>query len=224
MVAKQIVLWRHGRTAWNADGRLQGQTDIAMDHTGLDQVTKAAEQLAATYPNAVVVSSNLGRASASARAYCDLTGSELNLDERLRERSFGVWEGLDRQTIADKWPDLFEAWQRGSDAFAIPPEGESRGHASERVAEAIVDWAAKTPDGEVLLVVSHGAAITGAITYLLGEDPDAWHAISGLDNANWSILKPAHQLDLAAAGVKNQKWRLAAHNIGLTPLNDIYNG
>ena len=194
MVAAHVVLWRHGRTAWNAEGRLQGQSDIELDAVGLAQVQKAAPTLAEAFPNALVVSSDLKRAAASAQKYADLTQSEVHYDPRLRERSFGVWEGLSRAEIAAKWPDLFEAWQRGSDALASPPMGESRGAASKRVADAIVEWANKTPDGDTLLVVSHGAAITGAITYLIGQDPDAWHGVSGMDNANWSVLRPPHPL------------------------------
>jgi len=216
MTASHIVLWRHGRTAWNAEGRLQGQSNVELDATGRAQIAQAAKTLATHYPNAHVVSSDLKRAAASAQYYGQLTNRPVQLDPRLRERSFGVWEGLTREEIAARWPDLFEAWQRGSDALASPPEGESRGAASQRVAAAIVDWANKTPDGDTLLIVSHGAAITGAITYLLGHDPDAWHGISGIDNANWSVLR--------IPGPQTQTWRLAAHNVGHTPPSALYNG
>ncbi|MDR2703732.1 MAG: histidine phosphatase family protein [Cellulomonadaceae bacterium] len=233
MTAKWIVLWRHGRTAWNAVGRLQGQSDIEMDSVGFSQVEANARALAAAFPGAVVVSSDLRRASDTARVYCELAGGAPTLDERLRERSFGVWEGLDRAEIARQWPDLFEAWQRGSDALAVPPQGESRSGASRRIADAIVERAEALPDNATLLVVSHGAAITGAITYLIGEDPDNWHGVSGLDNANWSVLKREHtqtehdQLESTqpeSTHAQQPKWRLAAHNVGNTPLNDIYNG
>jgi len=218
MTASNVVLWRHGRTAWNAEGRLQGQSNIEMDDVGRSQVASAATMLNNSYPNAQIVSSDLKRAAASAQYFAQQTNQPIQYDPRLRERSFGVWEGLTRDEIAVRWPDLFEAWQRGSDALASPPEGESRGAASQRVADAIVDWAQKAPDGTNLVIVSHGAAITGAITYLMGQDPDAWHGISGIDNANWSVIRPS----LQANG--EQKWRLAAHNVGNTPPSTIYNG
>jgi len=61
----------------------------------------------------------------------------------------------------------------------------------------------------VLLVVSHGAAITAAITALIGEDPATWQGITGLDNANWSVLVPDKH---------SSNWRLVGHNLGATPL------
>ncbi|MCL1800312.1 MAG: histidine phosphatase family protein [Promicromonosporaceae bacterium] len=211
-----MVLWRHGRTAWNATGRLQGQADIPLDDFGRQQVGPAATALATAFPGAPIIASDLTRAWESAQVLGRASGITPIVEPRLRERSFGKWEGLARDEIASQWPELFSAWQHGSDTITRPPEGESRGEVGRRVAEAIREHAALVPSDEILLVVSHGAAITAAITALIGEDPDTWRGITGLDNANWSVLVPASHDD--------NGWRLTGHNLGATPLRlvDIF--
>ena len=175
----------------------------------------AAPALAAAFPDAVVIASDLARAWESAQALSRASGVTPVAEPRLRERSFGQWEGLARDEIAAKWPDLFTAWQRGSDALHRPPDGESRGEVGRRVAQAVREHASAIPSDQILLVVSHGAAITAAIAALIGEDPDTWRGITGLDNANWSVLVPASHCD---------GWRLSGHNLGATPLRlvDIF--
>jgi len=217
-----LVFWRHGRTAWNAIGRLQGQSDVELDHVGHQQITVAATSLAAAFPTAVVVTSDLRRARQTADVLAAKLGVSPLLDERLRERSFGEWEGLARPEIAARWPELFGAWHSGTDASAKPPGGESRAEVGFRVADAARDHMARltgeallSAEQPVLLVVSHGAAITAAITALIGEDPATWHGITGLDNANWSVLQPAQH---------GSNWRLVGHNLSATPLamNEIF--
>ena len=205
-----LVFWRHGRTEWNASGRLQGQSDIELDQTGLQQVQQAAKVLARTFPNAAILTSDLKRAKQTTEVLAHLTGQTPIVDYRLRERSFGDWEGLQRNEISHRWPEIFQAWQRGSDAVGKPPNGESRHEVGLRVAHTVGEYAAKLAGYQTMLVVSHGAAITAGITALIGEDPGAWHGITGLDNANWSVLvkKPP-----------SQNWRLVGHNLGVTPLN-----
>jgi len=204
-----IVFWRHGRTAWNASGRLQGQSDVELDDVGHSQIVAASQVLSTIFPNAAILTSDLKRARQTADELARLTGQVPILDTRLRERSFGEWEGLGRQEIAVRWPDLFEAWQRGTDAVARPPGGESRAEVGYRVADAVREHVKEQAGFTTLLIVSHGAAITAAITALIGEDPGNWHGITGLDNANWSILVPAKH---------NPNWRLVGHNLGAAPL------
>jgi len=239
-----LVFWRHGRTAWNAAGRLQGQSDIELDEIGHQQIELAAQVLAGAFPDAAILTSDLKRAQQTAAVISQLTGQPVTVDERLRERSFGEWEGLERTEIARRWPAIFSAWQRGSDAVGKPPGGESRREVGLRIAEAVREHVAngaadaldQAPDpsaragknNEVLLIVGHGAAITAGITALIGEDPGDWHGITGLDNANWSILerKPHAACDTGAANqtqAANQKnvslWRLMGHNLSAAPFN-----
>ena len=96
---RSITLVRHGRTAYNAQHRLQGQIDIPLDEVGMWQVRQTASALRELYvdrhPEAacqLVVCSDLKRAAATAHAFADPLGLDVHPDVRVRERSFGDWE------------------------------------------------------------------------------------------------------------------------------------
>ena len=205
MSVGSVIFLRHGRTAYNAVGRLQGQVDIPLDEVGLWQAQHGAEALARMHAPARVVSSDLVRAWVTAEHYADAAGASVVADPRVRERGFGIWEGLTREEIAEGWPAEFEEWRRGADPHGIGVE--SRAAVAERVAAAVADHGADLAADDTLVVVAHGAAITLGITALLGLDPDAWRGISGLNNVHWSHLERSHS-------GSTTDWRLVAHNVG----------
>ena len=88
-----LILWRHGQTDYNSQGRIQGQVDVPLNETGRDQARRAAEDIAALGPTRIV-SSPLIRARDTAEALASLTGLSVEIDEGLAEKSFGDWEGL----------------------------------------------------------------------------------------------------------------------------------
>ena len=79
----RLVIWRHGRTAWNAERRVQGQTDVELDERGHAQAAAAAARLARFSP-AAIVSSDLRRAAQTAAYLAEATGLPVAYDERLR--------------------------------------------------------------------------------------------------------------------------------------------
>ena len=205
MTAGTVVLWRHGRTAYNASTRLQGSIDIPLDDIGRWQVEQAAVDLARRFAPSRVVASTLGRAIDTAARLAELVEIEVETDPRLRERAFGDWEGLSIEEIAERWPADYEVWKRGED-----PEragSETRAFVAERVAEAITEYAGPMDREETLVVVSHGAAISLGVTALLGLDPVGWRGLVGLHNAHWSVLRARH-------GRTAPPWRLESHNLG----------
>ena len=93
-----VTLVRHGRTAYNAAGKLQGQVDIPLNDTGLWQADRTAQALYERYVKGrgrtpIVVSSPLERACQTAERFAQLAGVQVSVDERVKERSFGEWEG-----------------------------------------------------------------------------------------------------------------------------------
>ena len=110
VTGRRIVLWRHGQTAWNMEGRLQGQTDVPLDEVGREQAQTMARLLAALEPS-VIVSSDLSRAMDTARALADLVKLDVVLDEGLRETFVGTWQGLTDAEIRDRFPDEYAAWR-----------------------------------------------------------------------------------------------------------------
>ena len=71
----KIVIWRHGQTDWNIENRFQGSTDIPLNSTGIQQVTRAGKLLTGLSPNQIIAS-DLSRAYATAKALADLIGIE----------------------------------------------------------------------------------------------------------------------------------------------------
>jgi probable phosphoglycerate mutase len=205
VTAGTVVLWRHGRTAYNATTRMQGSIDIPLDDVGRWQVEQAAADLARRFAPSRVVASDLGRAIETAGYLAELVDVPVDTDPRLRERSFGEWEGLSIAEIAERWPAEYAVWKRGED----PARGgaETRATVAERVGAAVAELAATLDREETLVVVSHGAAISLGITSLLGLDPVSWRGLVGLHNAHWSVLR-------ASSGRASPPWRLESHNLG----------
>lgn len=213
MTAGRVLLWRHGRTAHNASGRLQGQVDIPLDDVGRWQARTAAAALTARYRPALIVSSDLSRARATAEALAGQVGLELVLDPRVRERSFGDWEGMTSEEIAGRWPDEHAAWAQGGEPHR--PGGESRADVAQRMREAVTEHADGLDAGETLVVVSHGAAISLAVGALL-DLPADWRGITGPSNAHWAEL---HAGRVSHGG----QWRLTGYNLGPTDASADWN-
>jgi broad specificity phosphatase PhoE len=210
VTADQILLWRHGRTASNADGRFQGQQDISMDDVGLVQVKQAAELLASLIGTSSchLVSSDLGRAVMTAQALADRLRIQVNTDPELREVDAGAWEGLLRSEIAASFPEELTAWRAGEDVRV--GGGERRSEAGARAERAIRRHAAQV-NGGVVVIASHGAALRGALMSLLDVDVWAWNVLDGLRNAHWADLRR-----------RGDSWILSAYNVG--PFDELDDG
>jgi hypothetical protein len=185
----ELILWRHGQTDHNLVGRVQGQVDIPLNATGLAQAAAAARILASPRPDRIV-SSPLSRARTTAQILADLTGLDIEVEADLTERSFGVWEGLDRAAMMDGWPEQYAVWRDGGQ-----PEGvgvEPRIDVARRVGTALERIASRTGEGRVV-VVAHGSALTLGATLLLGLDPTAWFGLRGMDNCHYAVLRDSER-------------------------------
>jgi len=109
-----LILWRHGQTDYNLQGRIQGRVDIPLNDTGREQARRAADCIAALGPTRIV-SSPLARARATAEVLASLTGLSVEIDQGLAEKSFGDWEGLKAADIKKQWPDHYATWRAGGD-------------------------------------------------------------------------------------------------------------
>ena len=164
--ATRIVLARHGETEWNRVGRWQGHADPPLNDTGRRQAVELAERLAGD-GIAAVYSSDLQRASETARVVGARLGLDVTEDAALREIDVGSWSGLTREEVAERFPEGFARWQAGE----IGHDGETRGQLTARVVAA-VDRIARAHEGVTVLVVTHGGAIR-ALRRHAGGDPGA---------------------------------------------------
>ncbi|MGZ5200936.1 MAG: histidine phosphatase family protein [Telluria sp.] len=156
----KILLIRHGETAWNAERRLQGHLDIALNPEGERQAGLLAGALAGERIDAII-SSDLLRARQTAQALARAHGLPVQVDRLLRERCYGGFEGLLYAEIAQRFPREFAAWQ-ARDIDAILPLGANRGETFRqfhaRVTSAMLGWAKAHP-GKTLALVAHGGVL-----------------------------------------------------------------
>jgi probable phosphoglycerate mutase len=194
----RLLVWRHGRTAWNAAGRFQGQLDPPLDAVGRAQAHQAAPHLRAAGLSAtdtVVVSSDLVRATATATALTDLLGVPLRTDRRLREHGMGCWEGLTRDEVAERYPDQYADWMAGR-----PVRGRG-GEEPEHVADRALAALAELPPVAAAVVVTHGGTAGRLVERLLGLGSDHRRVVGPLANCAWSELV-----------FQSTRWRLLRHN------------
>lgn len=163
-----IILLRHGQTALNAGGRLQGRTDAPLTAVGRRQAAAAAAAIrpsaftGATIAPLRVVSSPLARARETAAAF----GVDVEIDERWIELDYGQWDGRPVTSVAvEDW----DRW-RADSAFA-PPGGESLEVLMARVGAACEDLVEAAIEGD-MVVVSHVSPMKAAVGWALGMGPD----------------------------------------------------
>ena len=160
-----IIIVRHGRTEFNATGRLQGRTDNPLDEVGLAQAEAVATYLEPELlPDTLFVCSPLLRARQTATAIVNRVNSSFDIDDRWIELDYGSYEGLRQAEVpANVWRE----WRADSDFAA--PQGESLNQVQERVAQAC-DELAQRLDGRTAVVVSHVSPIKSAVAWALGVD------------------------------------------------------
>jgi glucosyl-3-phosphoglycerate phosphatase len=194
----RLLVWRHGRTAWNATGRFQGQMDPPLDAEGRAQAARTAPHLVAgglRAGSAVVVSSDLVRAADTALSLTGLLGVDLRIDGRLREHGLGCWEGLTRDEVAERYPEQFADWLAGRPVHGRG--GEENAAVVARALAALADL----PPVDVAVVVTHGGTAGRLIEALLGLGPEHRRVFGPLSNCGWSEVVR-----------QGDRWRLMRHN------------
>ena len=152
----KLLLIRHGETAWNAEHRVQGTLDIPLSPLGMLQSARLADCLANESIEAVY-SSGQSRAWLTAAPVAARLGLQIIAEPRLRERSFGVFEGLTLDEIAARYPAEFIKW-RERDPEWRPDGGESGQQLIDRVMSAVTEISARHKNQTVALV-SHGGVL-----------------------------------------------------------------
>jgi len=159
----RLALIRHGQTAWNLEGRAQGHTDIPLDETGMDQASSLAEHwpLGAF---ATIWSSDLRRASDTAKALSAKLKATHDEFEWLREQNLGDCEGL---LYADVRAMMAE--------HKMPPNGESPEAQWQRIRAGIQKIEAHSDD---LVIVSHGGTCSMLLAQLLKGNPETARSLT----------------------------------------------
>lgn len=177
MVTK-VYLIRHGETEDSDSRRYKGHIDVPLSGNGIQQMKRVADYLIqndaagarCNVPQrerfAAVYCSNLNRAIKSAEIIAGPFGLKPVMLEGLKERNFGVWEGMTFDEIGEKWPDAFKSWAENPLQFS-PMEGESTLEARDRVLPVFHEIMDKHK-GQNIAIVSHGGVIRIILCELLG--------------------------------------------------------
>lgn len=150
-----LILVRHGRTAANAAGLLQGRIDLPLDEVGEQQADRIAASLGTVHR---VVSSPLLRA----RQTAGRIASDPQIDERWQEISYGAYEGRPQSDVP------LEEWERWrTDPHHRVEGGETLAELSDRTVAALLDLLDEARHHDIV-VVSHVSPIKAAMAWALG--------------------------------------------------------
>ena len=148
-VTTRLLVLRHGQSEWNAQGRWQGQADIALTPEGIQQAQQAALKLGKFD---LIATSSLQRALRTAQIIAEHKNmSDLHIDDRLKESHIGPWQGLTYAEIEAGWPGFLESRRQ-------PEDFEPNLQVVQRMTEALIEIADKCRGGQAL-IVSHSGAI-----------------------------------------------------------------
>ena len=165
----RLILIRHGETDWNREGRLQGGQDIPLNELGRQQAAEAAERLRKLAPDFATldyIGSPMHRARETMdilRATLDLAPGAYRIDDRLKELTFGSWEGFTWRDVRKAEREQAQLRERDKWSF-VPPGGESYGMLAQRVRPVLEELQRET------VIVSHGG-VARAILALVGAVP-----------------------------------------------------
>jgi len=171
MTTTRILLVRHGTTEFNTRGIYQGQLDSPLTQEGMQQPQALAPRIHALKSCVTLYSSDLGRARHTAQLIADMQHHGLTEDADLGERNFGIFQGLVKSEIPQRFPEQWALHQSGDPDYVIP-EGESQRQLLERVIAA-VDRIADRHVGELVVGVTHGGVLGAFTQYALGLDVSA---------------------------------------------------
>jgi broad specificity phosphatase PhoE len=182
----KLYLIRHGETDWNADGRIQGHSDVELNERGLEQARRLALRIGEEKEFIAIYSSPLIRAYRTAELMGIALGLHVTPDPRLLERSLGQLEGLTMNEIRERFPDVHRAWHQGGPRPHIAGE-ESRAEFVQRVRTFVRDIRGAHAEGQVI-AVTHGGTINMLLMASLDLDIERplpfW-----IDNASINIVQ-----------------------------------
>jgi probable phosphoglycerate mutase len=155
-----LLLIRHGETAWNAEKRLQGHLDIDLNEVGRRQA-RALARILRDEPLDGIFASDLSRARETAQHVAALRGMEVHVDAGLRERCYGGFEGMLYADIEGVYPEAYRAW-KARDIDARFPPGQFRAETMREFYERAVSAVTRIADshrGRRLALVTHGGVL-----------------------------------------------------------------
>jgi len=184
-----LYLIRHGATEGSEEKRYKGSIDVPLSEKGIEQIRMTTEFIRATLGDSAlsaVYSSPLSRAFRSAGIMAAPFGLQPMVVSDLRERHFGIWEGMTLNEISEKYPDEFKAWACNPLEHS-PLGGESTLQVRDRIMPAYEEIVLRHPD-ESIAIAGHGGVNRIVLCHVLGIPLEHIFRIEQ-DNAAVNIIK-----------------------------------
>jgi len=199
----KIYLVRHGETAYNREGRLQGQSDVPLNETGRSQAEALARRLgdefaAAGETVADIYCSPLSRTAQTARTIGGVFHKEPRVDSGLKEMDMGRWEGKTPAEIKQSDPcvngvPLLQRWKEDPLSYAVPG-GEHVSQVDRRVMASLEEIVRSHGPRDNVIVVTHGGPIGVVISHALKQSLKEAPKIK-LENASLTVLETGKGLE-----------------------------
>ena len=201
----RLYLVRHAQTAWNVEGRCQGHSDICLDECGESQARLLASRFVPAVPVGAVYTSDLLRCRSTAEPLAESLGVPLIVDERLRERCFGDWEGMN-------YPEVIGLLSQSGDEFTQvrPPNGESMQDVWDRLGSLADDLRALERS---VVVVAHGGSGTLLLSRLINGTLETARSLT-FQNTAVTELEKRHNGVLSMRRYNDVSHLLGAESLG----------
>ena len=165
----KVILVRHGKTVWNAEGRYQGKMDIPLNEEGKEQARRVGEALK-DFPVKAVYSSPLSRCKDTALEIAKHHNLPVEEREGFKEIDHGEWEGMLASEVEKKYPELLKLWRERPAEVKMPGEdGETLKDVYDRAVKTFEEVVGKHDD-DLIVTVGHDATNKVIMCYLLGVD------------------------------------------------------
>lgn len=211
MGVTKIIAIRHGETIWNVKKIWQGHTDSELTITGIHQAKELSRRLGNEEVDAIY-SSDLERAKKTAEIIALRHKKNVYVDQRLRERNLGIFEGLKKEQIINNYPGEFELYKSLTPDFIIP-NGESIKHKTKRTISCIEELIQKHLN-KTFLVITHGGILDTLLRYALNLPLD--------EPRNFKLLNASINIFLYEnENLKLQTWGDISHLKGARSLDDL---
>jgi broad specificity phosphatase PhoE len=194
----QLLLVRHGETAWNRAQRWQGHHGEPLSAQGRAEAAALAKRVAAARPVALY-SSDLPRAMETAEEIARATRLDPTLDARWREVDVGEWLGFTPAEVQERYPDGYARWLAGGTGWR---EGETYPEMAERALAAAREVAERHAGAtEPVVCVTHGGVIRAILMEVVGMPP-----------ASRRLLATGPTATITAIDARAPIWRLGSYN------------
>lgn len=183
----KILLLRHGQTEWNALQKYQGHKDIALNDIGRTQAGQLGDYLQSHEDIEAIYCSDLSRSRETADIIARKLQLPVQIDKRLREISFGLWEGMTYEEVSLAYPAEYEQWFNNNLALKVPG-GETVDELLARVLPVLGEVAAR--HSGTVLIVSHGGLIKTVLNYIYGQKRwDTYLHPASISSLEWDGIR-----------------------------------